>query len=295
VRQISIWLQGARPGTLVAAVSPVLVGTALARQQGHFSSSIFVITVVLALLVQIGTNLANDYSDSRRGADDARRKGPARVTSSGMASPAQVLAMSGTTFCAAGACALYLAIVAAWPMLPATAVSIAAGILYTGGPRPYGYEGLGEIFVFLFFGIVTVEGSYLVQSRSLSWDALILGAPVGLLAAAILMVNNIRDIETDGRAGKRTLAVRIGRARSKLLYVATIGAAFLVAQVPWLTGKQSPWLLLVLISLPIAVAPARRVYTSSDGPSLNRALVQTGGLLLSFSVLLSAAILVAGK
>jgi 1,4-dihydroxy-2-naphthoate octaprenyltransferase len=164
-------------------------------------------------------------------------------------------------------------------------------VLYTGGPRPYGYEGLGEVFVFLFFGVVAVTGSYFAQVERLEWEALVLAVPVGLLAAAILVVNNVRDLETDRRAGKRTLAVRLGRERTRVLYVAMVAAAFVTAQLPWLLGSLSPWLLLTLLAIPLGVPVVRTVRTRSDGPALNGALAGTGQLQLAFCLLLSAGIL----
>jgi 1,4-dihydroxy-2-naphthoate polyprenyltransferase len=169
------------------------------------------------------------------------------------------------------------------------AASILAGVLYTGGPRPYGYEGLGELFVFLFFGVVAVAGSYFVQTEELRWEAVALGVPVGLLAAAILVVNNVRDIDTDRRAGKRTLAVKLGRGRARRLFVAMVVLAFVVPVV--LVAALSPWLLLVLAALPLAPPLVRSVTTSTDGPSLNAALAATGRLLAVFSLLLAGGVL----
>ena len=203
----------ARPRTLPAAVAPVLVGTALAATERHGLRWLaFVAALLGAVFIQVGTNLSNDYSDARRGADTEDRLGPVRVTAGGLVPPRQVLRATYVTFGLAVLCGVYLVVVAGWVLLLIGAASILAGVLYTGGPRPYGYEGLGEVFVFLFFGIVAVAGSYYVQTERLEWEAFVLAVPVGLLAAAILVVNNVRDLETDRRAGKRTLAVRLGRA-----------------------------------------------------------------------------------
>ena len=174
------------------------------------------------------------------------------------------------------------------------AASILAGVLYTGGPRPYGYEGLGELFVFLFFGVVAVAGSYFVQVQELPWQAFVCAVPVGLLASAILVVNNVRDLETDRRAGKRTLAVRLGRARTRTLYVAMLSCAFLAAPLPWLLGSMSASLLLGWLTIPLAVSVARVVRTRTDGPSLNAALARTGAMQLLFCLLYSAGILASG-
>ena len=205
----------ARPRTLPAAVAPVLVGTALAGYAGVFHVLRFVAALLGAILIQVGTNLSNDYSDARRGADAEDRLGPVRVTAGGLVPPRQVLIATYVTFALAVLAGVYLIVVAGWQLLLVGAASILAGVAYTGGPKPYGYEGLGEVFVFLFFGIVAVAGSYFVQVRHLSWEAFALAVPVGLLAAAILVVNNVRDIDSDRRAGKRTLAVRLGRDRTR--------------------------------------------------------------------------------
>ena len=210
----------ARPRTLPAAIAPVLVGTAAAVQ--WFGSlpraGAFVAALVGSIFIQIGTNLANDYSDARRGADTADRLGPVRVTSAGLVTPTRVLRATWVAFAIAVACGIYLAFVAGVVILVVGAVSIAAGVLYTGGPRPYGYAGLGEAFVFFFFGLVAVNGSYYVQVEQLDALPLGLSISIGFLATAILVVNNVRDIETDRRAGKMTLAVRMGRHNAVVLF-----------------------------------------------------------------------------
>jgi 1,4-dihydroxy-2-naphthoate polyprenyltransferase len=187
----------------------------------------------------------------------------------------------------------YLIATAGWELLLVGAASILAGVLYTGGPRPYGYEGLGEVFVFLFFGVVAVTGSYFAQTEQLTWEAFALAVPVGLLAAAILVVNNVRDLETDRRAGKRTLAVRLGRGRARALYAAMVYGAFVAAVLPWLLGSEelSAWLALAVLALPLAVPVVAIVRSRTDGPSLNGALARTGMLQLVFCALLSAGIL----
>jgi 1,4-dihydroxy-2-naphthoate polyprenyltransferase len=283
----------ARPRTLPAAVAPVLVGTALAATEGTFRPLTFVAAMLGAIFIQIGTNLSNDYSDARRGADTEDRLGPVRVTAGGLVPPRQVLVATYVAFGLAVLAGAYLIATAGWELLLIGVASILAGVLYTGGPRPYGYEGLGEVFVFLFFGVVAVTGSYFAQVERLTWEAFLLAVPVGLLASAILMVNNIRDLETDRRAGKRTLAVRLGRPRARVLYAAMAYAAFAFAPLPWLAGSDelSAWLLLPVAALPLAVPVVRTVRTRSDGPSLNGALARTGMLQLVFCVLLSTGIL----
>jgi 1,4-dihydroxy-2-naphthoate octaprenyltransferase len=288
VGALRLWIIAARPRTLPAAIAPVLVGTALAGTEGVFRPLAFVCALIGSVFIQIGTNLSNDYSDARRGADTEDRLGPVRVTAGGLMPPKQVLVGTYVAFGIAVAAGAYLIAIAGWQLLIVGAASILAGVLYTGGPRPYGYEGLGELFVFLFFGVVAVVGSYYVQTEDLSWIAFALSVPVGLLVSAILVVNNIRDIETDRRAGKRTLAVRLGRERTRVLFAVMIGAAFVVPIVVWLAGGLSAWLLLTLAALPLVPPLVRTVSTRSDGPSLNRALADTGRLVAVFSLLLAA-------
>jgi 1,4-dihydroxy-2-naphthoate octaprenyltransferase len=235
--------------------------------------------------------LSNDYSDARRGADTEDRLGPVRVTAGGLVPPRQVLVATYVSFGVAVLAGIYLIAVAGPLLLLIGAASILAGVAYTGGPRPYGYEGLGELFVFLFFGIVAVAGSYFVQVKHLHWEAFALAVPVGLLAAAILVVNNVRDIDTDRRAGKRTLAVRLGRDRTRTLYAVIVVGAYVLTPVTWLFGPLDAWVLLPLLSLPVAVPLVRLVRTRADGPSLNGALAQTGMLQLSFCMLFAAGVL----
>jgi 1,4-dihydroxy-2-naphthoate polyprenyltransferase len=281
----------ARPRTLPAAVAPVLVGTSLAIRYGTFHPLAFVAALLGAMLIQVGTNLSNDYSDARRGADTDERIGPVRVTAGGLVPPRQVLLATYLTFAAAVLCGVYLIAVAGWALLAVGAASILAGVLYTGGPRPYGYEGLGEVFVFLFFGIVAVTGSYFVQRKGLPWEAFVLAVPVGLLIAAILVVNNVRDIDTDRRAGKRTLAVRLGRERSRTLLAAMVATAFVTSWVPWIAGSLSPWLFVTAAAAPLALGVVQTVRTHADGPSLNIALARSAKLALVFCLLLSAGVL----
>jgi 1,4-dihydroxy-2-naphthoate polyprenyltransferase len=288
---VRIWLMAARPRTLPAAIAPVLVGTALAGFQHVFHPLRFAATLLGAILIQVGANLSNDYSDARRGADAEDRLGPVRVTAGGLVPPRQVLVATYLTFALAVLVGVYLIVVAGWILLAIGAASILAGVLYTGGPRPYGYEGLGEVFVFTFFGVVAVAGSYFVQVKHLDWEAFALSVPVGLLAAAILVVNNVRDIDSDRRAGKRTLAVRLGRGRTRIMFAATLGLAFVFALVTWVFGPLTPWVALCWLAIPLAVTLCRLVFTHTDGPSLNEALARTGQLQLVFCVLLSAGLL----
>jgi len=289
-----IWLMAARPRTLPAAIAPVLVGTAAAVQWvGHLPRwGAFVAALVGSIFIQIGTNLANDYSDARRGADTADRLGPVRVTSAGLVTPQRVLTATWVAFAVAVACGIYLATVAGVVILAIGAVSIAAGVLYTGGPRPYGYAGLGEVFVFLFFGLVAVNGSYYVQVEQLDALPLGLSIAVGFLSTAILVVNNVRDLETDRRAGKMTLAVRMGRRNAVMLYRLLVLGAFLLLPISLAGGGASALPLIGLLALPMAVKPMRTMTNRSDGPSLNAALAQTGAVLAVFSLLVAAGLLI---
>jgi 1,4-dihydroxy-2-naphthoate octaprenyltransferase len=288
---VRIWLMAARVRTLPAAVAPVLVGTSLAGFLHVFHPLRFVAALAGAVFIQVGTNLSNDYSDARRGADTDDRLGPVRVTAGGLVPPKQVLIATYISFGVAVLVGIYLIAVAGWVLLAIGAASILAGVLYTGGPRPYGYEGLGELFVFLFFGLVAVTGSFYVQVKHLDWEAFALALPVGLLAAAILVVNNVRDIDTDRRASKRTLAVRLGRQRTRLMFATLIYGSYVLAPVTWLFGPLTAWLLVPWLTIPVAAGVVRVVRNRVDGPSLNRALAQTGLLQLTFCVLLSAGLL----
>jgi 1,4-dihydroxy-2-naphthoate octaprenyltransferase len=280
----------ARLRTLPAAVAPVLVGTALSATERHLRVGGFVAALLGAIFIQVGTNLSNDYSDARRGADTEDRLGPVRVTAGGLVPPRQVLVATYVSFGVAVLCGVYLVWLAGPILLAIGAASILAGVLYTGGPRPYGYEGLGEVFVFLFFGLVAVAGSYFVQTEKVEWEAFVLAVPVGLLASAILVVNNVRDIDTDRRAGKRTLAVRLGRDRTRRLYAALVGVAFMAVPVEVVLGT-TPWALLALLAAPMVHRPLEAVASRTDGPSLNGALAGTGALLGAFSLLLTAGLL----
>jgi 1,4-dihydroxy-2-naphthoate polyprenyltransferase len=287
----------ARPRTLPAAIAPVLVGTAAAIEEAGELPRVaaFIAALIGSIFIQIGTNLANDYSDAKRGADTVDRLGPVRVTAAGLVAPRSVLIATWLAFGIAVLAGIYLATVAGWVIIAVGAASIAAGVLYTGGPRPYGYAGLGELFVFLFFGVVAVNGSYYVQLERLDWLPFALSVSIGCLATAILVVNNIRDIDTDRRAGKRTLAVRIGRRTTRLVYISLLLIGFFVA-LGALLASDAPWwggLLLGVVWLLMTRAPVRAVATRTDGPALNGALAQTGALLGAFSLVLTVALIAA--
>jgi 1,4-dihydroxy-2-naphthoate octaprenyltransferase len=294
VSALRIWAMAARPRTLPAAIAPVLVGTAAAYWVAEdFAVGAFVAALIGSVFIQVGTNLANDYSDARRGADTVDRLGPVRVTSSGLVAPRRVLVATWVAFGVATLAGIYLATEVGPEILAVGVVSILAGVLYTGGPKPYGYAGLGELFVFLFFGLVAVNGSYYVQLEELDWVPLLLSVPVGLLATAILVVNNLRDIDTDHRAGKTTLAVRLGRKRTRLLYAYLLAVAFATVPLAVLVTDAPAWTLLAFGAAVAADRPLRAVMTRTDGEALNGALAGTGALLGLFSLLLSAGLLIA--
>ena len=274
------WLAGTRPRTLPAAVVPVLIGSGVALGYGRFSWWRALLALVVALALQVGVNFANDYSDGIRGSDE-RRVGPVRLVAAGLAPPRHVLLAALGCFLAAGVAGLALAAVTSWWLVAVGAACIAAAWFYTGGPKPYGYSGLGEVFVFLCFGVVAVAGTAYVQMKALSWLGLAASVPAGLLACALLMVNNLRDIGTDTVAGKRTLAVMLGDARSRVGYVLTLLVPFGVAA---LLGFFRPFTLLTVLALPLARLPVRSVRAGASGPALIRALGQTGRLQLAFGI-----------
>ncbi len=278
-----LWVAGARPRTLGAAVAPVVVGTCAAVAE---TSDVILwralAALVVALALQVGVNFANDYSDGVRGTDRERR-GPLRLTASGLATPAAVRAAALASFGVAAAVGLTLVVAVGPELLLVGVASIAAAALYTGGPKPYGYLGLGEVMVLVFFGFVATAGSAYVQLERVPaaawWGSLV----VGLLACAILLANNVRDVPTDRVSGKRTLAVRVGERRARLLFVACVLGSF-VAVVA--IGVEQPWALLALAAAPLAVAPARLVLTRTDPPGLVAALVATSRLELIVAALL---------
>ncbi|MHB1776323.1 MAG: 1,4-dihydroxy-2-naphthoate polyprenyltransferase [Acidimicrobiales bacterium] len=285
---VRVWVLGARPRTLAAAAVPVVVGTAVAH--GSHQPVLWgraVAALVVALAIQIGTNYANDYSDGVRGTDRARA-GPVRLVASSLASPSTVRSAALVCFAAAGVAGLALAAVTSWWLVPVGAACFAAGWLYTGGPRPYGYLGLGELFVFAFFGVVATAGSAYVQTGRLSLVALAASLPVGLLATALLEANNLRDIAGDAVAAKRTLAVRLGRRRAGALYVGSlVGAAAGVGWVAW----WHPYALVALAAAPLAVRPARSALGDAEGRELLPMLGATGRLQLAAGLLLAVGVL----
>ena len=281
---MNVWLAGARPRTLPASVSPVLVGTAVAAAEGTVVGWRAAAAMVVALALQVGTNYANDYSDGRRGTD-THRAGPVRLTASGLVAPAKVLAAAGIAFAVAAVAGLFLALAVDLRLLLVGAACIAAGALYTGGPKPYGYAGFGELAVLVFFGFVATAGSAYVQLERLTGLAMLASVPVGLLACALLVVNNLRDIDSDAAAGKVTLAVRLGAARTRLLYRSCVVVA--LAGVLAIGLVRAP-ALIALFAVPLAAKPVRLVAERRDAPGLVAALVATARLQLVTCALLAA-------
>lgn len=297
--EVRAWLMAARPQTLPAAVAPVAVGTGVAIDQGVFAILPALFALIGASLIQIGTNFANDYYDAQKGADTADRDGFTRVTAAGLIDAGAVKRAMVLTFGAAIAMGTYLVYVGGLPILLVGLTSVAAGIAYTGGPYPLGYHGLGDLFVFIFFGLVAVTGTVYVQASAtvatpfpitpppdtIPVEAIIASLPVAALATNILVVNNIRDLESDARAGKRTLAVRFGYRFSRIQFVALLGLAYVVPSVMVIWGIANIWALLPLLTLPYAGLLTRTVLTESDGYHLNPALERAGKLLAAFAIM----------
>ncbi|ADB77115.1 1,4-dihydroxy-2-naphthoate polyprenyltransferase [Geodermatophilus obscurus] len=278
------WLAGARPRTLPAALAPVLVGTGAAAALDGFRPLTALLALLVALALQVAVNYANDYSDGVRGSD-AVRVGPMRLVGSGAATPRQVLGAALVSFAVAGLAGLALAALSNWWLVAVGAACIAAAWTYTGGPLPYGYRALGEVFVFVFFGPVAVVGTTFVQTGSVDGLAVTASVPIGLLSVALLVVNNLRDIEGDAAVGKRTLAVLLGDRGTRIAFTALPAVAFAVVVA---IGATRPWALLALLAVPLAVPPVRTVLSGGRGPALIAALQGTGLLTLVTGVLLGA-------
>ncbi len=281
------WFLATRPRTLVAGAVPVAVGTALAFHDGQLHVAGALGCLVGALLIQIGTNLTNDYFDFKRGADNQDRLGPPRATQQGWLSPRAVITGAFVCFALAFVTGLYLVYLSSWPLLVVGLVSLLAGYAYTGGPFPLAYNGLGDLFVLLFFGFVAVCGTYFVQTGTVSHAALVASVPVGLLGVALLAVNNTRDEKTDAVAGKRTLVVRFGARFGRGEYVACLVISALTPPLMWALGLASPYVLLAWLALPFARPPLRILFTQS-GAALNAALAATARLQMVYGLLFAA-------
>ncbi|WP_134740151.1 1,4-dihydroxy-2-naphthoate polyprenyltransferase [Nocardioides sp. 503] len=285
------WLAGARPRTLPAAVSPVLAGTGVAAYDDGLVWWKALLALVVSLALQVAVNYANDYSDGIRGTDDDR-VGPMRLVGSGAASPGAVKRAAFLAFGVAGVAGLVLAATTAWWLLAVGAVAVVAAWYYTGGSTPYGYLGLGEVMVFVFFGLVAVIGTTYVQTQEWHWASLYAGVGIGALACAILVVNNLRDIPTDTVAGKRTLAVRLGAPRTRALYLLLVLAA--AAAVVAVAAATSWWVLVGLLFLVLTAPALRTVLGGATGPALVPVLQQTGLAELVWAALVAAALVARG-
>jgi 1,4-dihydroxy-2-naphthoate octaprenyltransferase len=288
-RGARVWLLAARPATLPAAVVPVLVGWA-AGLHGTYQTqaAILIPTLLAALLIQIGTNFANDVYDFRRGAD-VERLGPTRITQAGLVTPRQVLTATYVTFGLAVLIGIYLIAVGGWPILLIGLICVVAGVTYTGGPWPFGYHSLGDLVCFICFGTLAVLGTAYLMAQTITPLAVWASIPVGCLVTAILIVNNLRDIDNDRKVGKRTLAVVLGRTGTRLEYASLVAIAYVVAIGLGVSGMVGSWWWLPLISAPLALWLLRFVSTT-DGRPLNQALKRTGQLHLVFGVLFAAAL-----
>ena len=289
-----VWLLAARPPTLPAAVAPVLVGTAVATIDGPFSVGLFFQVLVAAILIQIGVNFANDLSDFRRGADTPERLGPPRAVAQGWLTERQMLGGAAVVFGGAIAIGISLTIAVGWPILVAGAASCIAAVAYTGGPWPYGYHGLGDAICFAFFGVVAVMGSGYVQSGELTWELAAASIPVGCLVTAILVANNLRDIDTDRSAGKRTLAVVLGERATRLEYVLLVVIAFGAILVFAATGVLPRWTAIALAAVALAAPLCRVVLAGTSGVALIAVLKRTAMLHLAVGVLLAIGAVIGG-
>ena len=283
------WLLAARPKTLPASIAPVLVGTALATRAGEIDLLIFVATLVTAVLLQIGANYANDVFDFLKGADKARI-GPTRVTQSGLLTPRQMLTGTAAIFITATLLGVYLVYVGGLPIVVIGVCAIIAALAYTAGPFPLAYHGLGDLFAFLFFGIVAVVGTSLLQTGRIEVLTVLGSLPTALLVTNIIVVNNLRDIDTDREANKRTLAVLIGDRRTRIEYVLFVALAYLTPPLLWLFGLLGPGALLAWLSLPAGIALARDLWRTPRSPALNPILGRTAQFNLLFSALFALGI-----
>ncbi len=286
--QLSIWWEAARPKTLPAAAAPVMMGSAMAFHDGHFYLPAALAALLGALLIQVGTNFANDYFDHKKGADTGERLGPRRATQAGLVTPGKMKRAFSLAFAAAFAVGLYLILRGGWPVLLIGLFSILFGILYTGGPYPLGYNGLGDIFVLIFFGPVAVGGTYYVQALTVTPVVLAAGLAPGLISMALLTINNLRDISTDVKAGKRTLAVRFGDRFARMEYLVSIGAAVVVPFVLVYMTRENYFSVIALFALIPALPGIKRVWHGEQGAPLNHVLADTGKFLFLYSLMFSA-------
>jgi len=288
---VNKWVAGARPRTLPASVVPVIVGTACAVGAGGIIVWRALAAMVVALAIQVGTNYQNDYADGVRGTD-SQRVGPVRLVASGLATPSEVRKAALASMLVAAAAGLALAIAVSPWLLVVGAASFLAGYFYTGGPKPYGYLGFGELFVFVFFGLVATAGTTFAAIEDVTGLSIVMGCAAGSLACALLVINNLRDIPTDTAGGKRTLAVRLGDQRTRWLYVALVAAAFVALIVGALSWR--PPALLGLLAVVAAVPPVSRIRRGATGPELIAVLGETGRMQLAFGALTTIGLIVGG-
>lgn len=286
-----VWWLAVRPATLAASVAPVLAGTAIAVHEGGARPGSGLAALVVAVAMQIGVNFANDYSDFVRGADTGQRIGPLRAAASGVVAPRNVMRAAIASFAVAAVAGVALSIATDWRLFFVGAACLLAAWLYTGGPRPYGYLGLGELFVFVFFGLVATAGTAYVEELRVSHLAVLVGCGLGFLASAILVLNNLRDIDTDAAAGKRTLATRIGRQRTLILLVVLVAAAFAVPVVLLVSKLAGVAILLVLLGIPIAAVPVRTAFVTQSGQRLVGALKGMAVAEIAYALLVTAGLL----
>lgn len=284
ISPLRAWLMAIRVPTLPAAVVPVLVGSAIGYKLGAFNPLAMLAALVAALLIQIGTNLANDYFDAKKGADTEERLGPTRVTQSGLIAPHTVRNAMIASFALAALCGIYLITIGGWPILMIGLLSIAAGILYTGGPFPLGYNGLGDIFTFIFFGVAAVVGTTYLHTGRFEFAALVNSLPIAMLVTAIIVVNNVRDAPTDKKAGKRTLAVIYGESFARTEYALLVLGAYMILPVAMTLRFASPWVLLAWLSTPLVI-PLLELVGKARGKALNKALRGTARLHMVFGAL----------
>jgi 1,4-dihydroxy-2-naphthoate octaprenyltransferase len=287
ITQLKIWIEAARPKTLWASFAPVLIGTAMAYSDGKWDPIIAIFTMISAVLIQIGTNFANDYFDFFKGADTKKRIGPVRATASGLVKPKTMKIAYFITFSFSIVFGFYLIERGGWPILIIGTFSVLFGILYTGGPFPLGYKGLGEIFVLIFFGPVAVGGTYYLQTLEMNATVILAGLSPGLISTALLTINNLRDIHTDREAGKRTLAVRFGPFFARTEYILSISLACVMPLVLLVVDPAHPYSLAAILVIVLAGPPVKAVLFDEISPELNNALASTGKILLFYSLVFS--------
>ena len=285
--KIKVWLDAARPKTLWASVAPVLIGSAMAFSDGYWDWLIMVCTLISSVLIQVGTNFANDYFDFKKGADTKERIGPIRATESGLVKPALMRNAFILAFVISIMFGLYLIWMGGWPILVIGFLSILFGILYTGGPFPLGYKGLGDIFVLIFFGPIAVGGTYYLLTLSINITVILAGLSPGLFSTALLTVNNLRDIHTDKKAGKRTLAVRFGHIFARIEYILTILIACAIPSILLIIDPNHPYSLAAILVIILAGHPIKAVLFDEISPELNAVLARTGRILFLYSLVFS--------